>query len=138
MVEMAIVTPVALIFVFGLIVGGLGAFRYQEVGYLAREASRWASVHGAEYASETGHAAASPTDVYNQIIVPKATGLDLSKLTYSVTWQTSNQRTHTAVVGGNTVTIANTVTVTLNYNWIPEGYVPAKTLTSTSVSVMSF
>ena len=137
-VEFAIVSPIALFLLFGLIIGGMGVSRYQQIGYLSREASRWASVHGAEYAAETGHAAATATDVYNQVIRARANGLDLSQLTYSVTWNTNNHQTHTAVVGGNTVTIQNTVAVTVNYRWIPEAYLPAKTLTSTSVSVMSF
>lgn len=138
MVEFAIVVPLLFVLIFGLIVGGFGVARYQRVSLLAREASRWASVHGAEYASRTHNTAATAADVYNQAIVPKANGLDLSKLSYSVTWNTNNQQYHTAVVGGNTVKVANTVTVALTYTWIPGGYVPARTLRSTSVAVMNF
>lgn len=138
MVEFAIVAPAVFVLMFGLLIGGLGVSRYQQLAYLAREASRYASVHGAQYATETGHAAATPTMVYDSVIRPRAVGLNLSRLTYSVTWNTNNQQFHTVVVGGNDKQVANTVTVTLSYVWIPEGYVPQKTMHSTSVAVMSF
>ena len=134
MVEFAIVVPLLFVLIFGLIIGGLGVSRYQRVALVAREASRWASVHGAQYAFETGNAAATASDIYAQAIVPKAIGLDLSKLSYTVTWNTDNKQYHT--VGASKV--ANTVSVAVSYQWIPEGYVPQKTMTSTSVSVMSF
>ena len=47
--EFAIVAPVTFLLVLGLIVGGLGIFRYQEVSHLAREATRYASTHGGQY-----------------------------------------------------------------------------------------
>jgi Flp pilus assembly protein TadG len=139
MVEFAIVAPLLFVLIFGLIIGGLGVARYQRVASLAREASRWASVRGAEYAARTHSTAATASDVYTQAIVPKAGGLDLSRLTYTVTWNTDNRQYHTAVVNGNPVRIANTVSVALSYQWIPEiSYVPPRTMRSTSVSVMSF
>jgi len=134
LVEFAIVAPVVFTLIFGLIIGGLGVSRYQQLAFLAREASRYASVHGAEYANVTGHAAATQTDVYNNVIAAKAVGLDMSRLTYSVTWNTSNAQFRT--VGG--AKVANTVSVALTYVWIPGGYLPQKTMRSTSVSVMSF
>jgi hypothetical protein len=123
---------------FGLLVGGLGIFRYQQVARLAREASRWASVHGAQYATDTKNPAATAQDVYNNAILPNATGLDLTKLTYSVTWNNSNSQYHTATVSGSQVQVAKTVTVTVTYKWVPEAYFGGATLASTSVSVMSY
>ncbi len=55
-------------------------------------------------------------------------------LTYSVTWNSSNSQFHT--VSGNKV--ANTVTVTVTYHWIPEAFLGGITLSSTSVCVMSY
>lgn len=133
-VEFAIVAPLVFLLILGLIVGGLGVARYQQLAYLAREASRYASVHGAQYANDTGHPAATSTDIYNQVISPRSTGLNLSRLTYSITWNTSNTQFHT--VGA--AKVANTVSVALTYVWIPEKYLPQKTMRSTSVSVMSF
>ena len=43
-VEMAVVAPLVVLFLFGLIVTGLGVFRYNQTAYLAREAARYASV----------------------------------------------------------------------------------------------
>jgi Flp pilus assembly protein TadG len=137
LVEFAIVAPVLFLLLFGLLIGGGGVFRYQQVAYLAREASRFASLHGAAYHAETGNPAATQADI-TQFCAQKATGLDLSKLTCTVTWNTSNAQFHTVVVNGNTVQVANTVTVTVSYTWIPEAYVGQKTLSSTSVAVMSF
>jgi Flp pilus assembly protein TadG len=138
MVELAVVGPVTLLILLGLLIGALGIFRYQQVARLARDASRWASVHGTQYANDTNNPAAAPTDVYNQVIVPNATGLDLNQLNYSVTWDTSNSPCHTATVNGQQVKVANTVTVTITYQWIPEAYLSGITLTSTSVTVMSY
>ena len=137
-VEAAIVYPVALFFVLGLVVGAMGVFRYQETAALAREAARYASVHGASYAQATGKSAATAQDVYNNAIAPKAVGLDPSKLTYSVTWNQSNKPQETVIVNGNVTYVTNTVTVTVTYNWIPEVYLGGVTLTSTSVAQMAF
>src|ERR1019366_4722036 len=130
MVEFAIVVPLLFVLLFGLLIGGLGVSRYQRIASLAREASRWASVHGAEYAAETHKTAATASDVYNNAIVPKAVGLNLSKLTYAVTWNTDNGQYHTDVNGKK---VANTVSVALTYAWIPEGYIGQKNMKSTSV-----
>jgi len=138
MVEFATVGSATFLILLGLLIGGLGIFRYQQVARLARDASRWASVHGTQYAIDTKNTAATPQDVYNQAIAPKATGLKLSNLTYSVTWNTSNSPYHTATVGGNQVNVANAVTVTITYKWVPEAFLGGITLNSTSVSVMSY
>jgi Flp pilus assembly protein TadG len=138
MVEFAVVGPLTMLILLGLLIGGLGIFRYQEVARLARDASRWASVHGTQYAQDTNNPAATSTDVYNQAIAPNATGLDLSQLTSSVTWSTSNSPSHTATVNAQQVSVANTVTVTITYKWIPEAFLGGITLSSTSVSVMSY
>src|SRR5690242_8015878 len=122
-VELAAVSSVTFLLLIGMMVGGLGVFRYQQVARLARDASRWASVHGTQYAADTKNTAATATDVYQKAIVPNATGLDLSKLTYSVTWNTSNAPSRTIQVNNQPVTIANAVTVAVNYQWLPEAYI---------------
>jgi Flp pilus assembly protein TadG len=137
-VEFAVVGSVTLLLLLGLLIGGLGIFRYQQVAHLAREASRWAAVHGSDYAKETGNSAATPADVYNQVIAPNATGLDQSKITYSVAWNTNNSPYYITTVNGQTVNVTNTVTVTVTYQWIPEAFLGGTTVSSTSVSVMSY
>jgi Flp pilus assembly protein TadG len=138
MVEFAVAASATFLILLGLVIGGLGIFRYQQVARLARDASRWASVHGTQYALDTKNPAATSQDVYNLAIVPNATGLDLSHLTYSVKWNTSNSPFHTSTVNGQQVNVANTVTVTITYKWIPETFLGTINLGSTSVSVMSY
>jgi Flp pilus assembly protein TadG len=138
LVEFAVVAPITFLLVLGLIIGGLGVFRYQEMAHLSREASRWASVHGAQYAKETGNPAATPNDVYQQVIAREAAALDLSKLNYSVIWNTDNRPYHTTIVNNQVVPVYNTVTVTITYQWVPEAFLGGITLTSTSVATMSY
>jgi Flp pilus assembly protein TadG len=138
MVEFAIVAPVTFLLLLGLLIGGLGIFRYQQVARLSRDGARWASVHGTQYALDTKNPAATAQDIYNQAIAPNATGLNLSKLTYSVTWNTSNSPYHMAMVNGQQVKVANTVTVSITYQWIPESFLGAINLSSTTVSVMYY
>jgi Flp pilus assembly protein TadG len=139
MVESTIVLSTLLTLLIGFIVGGLGIFRYQQVAACAREGARWASVHGAQYQKETGNAAATPTDVYNNAILPMAVGLDTGQLSYTVAWNNSN-----APYGVNPTSkppgqpLNNTVSVTVSYVWIPEAYFPRVTFTSTSVMPMSY
>jgi Flp pilus assembly protein TadG len=125
MVECALVYPIVFLFVIGLLVAGLGIFRFQEVASLAREGARYASVHGTKYAQVTGNAPATAKDVYQNAIVPRMVLLDPNQLTYTVTWSPDNQP-------------GSTVTVTLKYNWVPEAYLGNMTLTSTSVVQMSY
>jgi Flp pilus assembly protein TadG len=137
-IEFAITCPIVFFFIFAIIVGGLGVFRYQQVASAAREGARWASVHGADYAEETKKPAATPADVYNQAILPLAVALDPNYLTYSVTWDKSNVPLE--VTGGNYETpIGNTVTVTVTYQWFPELLLVGPfTLTSTSTAQMVY
>src|SRR5262249_48858679 len=89
-VECAIVLPLTPRLVFGLLVGSLGVFRYQEVASRAREGARYASVRGAKYQSVTGHSAATAVDVYNSAISPRMVILDPNRLNYTVTWNPDN------------------------------------------------
>jgi Flp pilus assembly protein TadG len=124
-VESALIYPLTLLLILGLIFGGLGIFRYQQMAALAREGARWASVHGDAYARETGNPATTAHDVFKTAIQPKAVALYPNCLNYTVTWS-PDQRA------------GSTVTVTLSYRWVPEAfYNGAITLTSTSNAVMT-
>jgi Flp pilus assembly protein TadG len=124
----------------GTVIVAMGIYRYQLVATLAREGARYASVHGTQYATDTGNAAASASDVYNNAILPMAVGLDTSALTYSVTWNTKNSPTSynpNSTPPGEP--IYNDVIVTVNYQWSPEFYITGPlTLTSTSKMPMSY
>jgi Flp pilus assembly protein TadG len=124
-VESALVFPVLILFLFGLIIGGLGIFRYQEVASLAREGARWASVRGTNYAAATARAPATAADVYNNAIKPNLVALDPNQLSYSVTWNTDNRP-------------GNAVIVQVSYQWIPEAFLGGITLTSTSTMTVSY
>src|SRR5262249_15859062 len=80
-VERAIIYPLTLLLLPGILIGGLGIFRYQQVASLAREGARYASVRGAKYAqSVPGATAATQSDVYNNAIKPRLVMLDESQL----------------------------------------------------------
>ena len=122
LVESAMVYPVLFLVVLGIMILGISVFRHQQVSHMAREAARYAVVKGARYAEENAATAASATDIYNNAIVPHAAGMNLSNLTYSVTWTDSNTQSSSVVVtdasGNSSIqTRFNTVTVTVQYSW---------------------
>ena len=134
-VEMAVVAPLVVLFLFGLIVTGLGVFRYNQTAYLAREAARYASVRGTDYALDTKQPAATADSVHQAVVLARAAGLTPSRLTTAVTWDKSNSPRNLALDG--TVT-TNYVTVTVSYVWRPEiPLLREMTLTSTSRVPMS-
>lgn len=117
-VEVAIVAPITFMMLIGLMVGGAGTFRYQQVSSLAQEGARWASVRGPNYRNRTGNPMPNAQDVFQNAIKPFATSIDLDQLQYSVTRDSDNA----------------TVTVTLNYTWLPEAFGERMTMTSTVVA----
>jgi Flp pilus assembly protein TadG len=146
LVESAMVLSLVCMFIFGLVIGGMGIFYYQSVSLLAREAARYASVHGTNYQTDTGNGSVSSVDIYNAAIVPMASGLDLSKLTYSITYNGASSgawdsNTHLVqyVSGGSGGTPKTaTVSVTVNYNWTAALYFGTVNLSSTSTMPMMY
>jgi Flp pilus assembly protein TadG len=136
-VEFAIVCPLAFFLIFATIVGALGTFRYQQVATLAREATRWASVHGSEYEEETGEPAATAADVYAEAIEPRLVGLRPQNLSYEVTWNRNNMPL--SVISDYSAPVGNTVTVSVTYKWLPELFLVGPiSLTSTSTAQMAY
>jgi len=136
-VECAFVYPVFLLLVLGLLVGAAGIFRYSQLASLTREAARYASVHGGQYAQETGNPAATADDIYKNAILPYAVNLDPANLAYTVSWDTDNMPYH--MTDDYEKPLANTVTVTVRYTWLPEVYlVDPVTQTSSSTMTMSY
>jgi Flp pilus assembly protein TadG len=161
LLECAIVYPVTFFLILALVVGGMGIFRYQEVAHLAREAARFASTHGGQYAQDNAAAISAGTlpnvnDSYlaNTVVVGRAVALDPTRLQVQVTLNTYNGTydwDNTAATynrwpystfiqnGAAVVPIQNTVTVTVSYSWMPEMYLVGPiNLTSTSVSPMNY
>src|SRR5262245_46773035 len=137
LVECAIIYPITFLILIGLLVGSMGMFRYQEMASLSREAARYASVHGTDYARDTGTTAPTPEQIYQAVVVPQAVNLDLERLSYSITYDQSNAPTSVKVASGNVQPYTNKVKVTLTYQWIPEAFLGGITLTSTAELPMS-
>jgi hypothetical protein len=138
LVESALVYPLLFLLLLGTVILVLGVFRYMEIAALARESCRWASVRGKHYAKDTGKPAATPADVYNNVIAPQGVGLNLSRLSYSVTWISDNNDYHTIVLENDVFPVTNRVRVTITYQWIPEAFFPPVNMTSTAESIMSY
>jgi hypothetical protein len=139
LLEHALVLPILVLLFLGLVIFGLGVFRHQQMVTLAREGARYACVRGAQYQAETGNPAATPSDVYNQAILPMAVGLDVASLSYSVTWPNGNAPVYAdpnSIPPGQPA--GATVVVTVTYNWIPEALFGGMTLSSTSVMPMQY
>jgi hypothetical protein len=82
-------------------------------------------VHGLKYAQTTGKNAATAQEIYDEVIRPRAAALDLSRLTYQISWNPDN-------------TQGAQVTVRLTYHWLPEAFLGGMDLTSTSTMTISY
>ena len=152
-VVFAVVGVITFFLVFALCVGAMGVFRYQEVAHLAREGSRYASVHGGQYHldgidSQTGVPQVVSTADLVPIIQGRAVVLDPSLLTVSVSWSVPGYSppnmpfyddTDPNLIPPGQIAILNYVTVTVSYQWTPVAYLTGPiTLTSTSTVQMSY
>jgi Flp pilus assembly protein TadG len=136
--ESVVVLPTLMLLILATVVGGYGIFRYQQLSMLAREGARYASVHGGQYQQETGNAAATPQDIYNNAVLPYATNLDPALLSYQVSWNANNMP-YNMNNGDYETPTGNTVTVTINYKWFPEVFLVGPiVLSSTSTMPMSY
>jgi Flp pilus assembly protein TadG len=158
--ECVLVFSLLTLLVVGLVVLSMGVFRYQEVAYLAREAARYAAVHGGRYQQENATAINNGTlpnvnDSYltNNIVKAKAVALDTSQLTVGINFNMSSgsydwddtadnaQRWPSSqkTINGQNYNETNTVSVTVSYQWVPEWFLSGPiTLTSTSVMPMCY
>ena len=122
-VEAAAVYPLTMLLLIGTIVLGLGVFRNQQLQALADEGARYASVHGPQYASESGGSVAATSDIQNNVLTPMAVGLpgvSCSSVSYSA------------------ASLPCTVTVTLTYTWNPEGFFNSVTWTASSTLAATY
>jgi Flp pilus assembly protein TadG len=159
-VEFALVAPITFFLILATVIGGMGVFRYQEVAAMAREAARFASTHGGMYARDNNQAilngslpSANKNYIINNIVLPNAISMDASKVSTAIAFNMSSgsfdwddtadnaSRWPYSLtnVNGTTYSETNTVTVTVSYTWVPEGFLNGPiTLTSTSVMPMSY
>ena len=126
-VETAIVLSVLMVLMCGMIIGGSGVFRHQQVQCLACEGARWASVRSGEYQKETG-AAPTKQQIIDQAILPKAVGMNASDITVQVEWIDKSTNTATdwdaatkdiRSVASTGEYVSNTVRVTVSFQWTP-------------------
>ncbi len=153
-VESAVVYSVTMLLLLGMLVGGLGVFRYQEVAHLAREGSRYASTHGGRYSQDgipqqTGVPAVASSADLLAYLQTRAVMLDPSKLQVTASWSAAGNvtpsnypyyvNTNPNLSPPGQQVITNNVTVTVSYQWFPECYLFGPfTLTSTSTMPMSY
>src|SRR4051794_24727629 len=81
--EAALIYPVLFMAILAVVLLGLSVFRYQQVSHISREASRWASVHGATYAKENNTTAATPQDICDKGVTPFAGGMSTQGMTFT-------------------------------------------------------
>jgi Flp pilus assembly protein TadG len=127
-VETAVVLFVWFLLLFGILLGGVMVFDYQQVAWLSREASRRASVRGSQYAADTGNVSPTRADLLQNVVLPLATALDPNQLTLEVflvdgstgavtDWDSSNKAVYVVLSDGSKV--ANRVRVRVTYVWTP-------------------
>jgi Flp pilus assembly protein TadG len=156
LVESAFVFPIVML----VVVGAMGVFRYQETAYLAREAARYAAVHGGQYQKDNAAAITqgtlpNVTSAYlaTNIVQANSSNLDPSQLQVTINFNTSSgcygwdDTTNngdrwpysSVTINNTTYNVTNTVSVTVTYQWIPEWFLIGPiTLTSTSVMPMCY
>jgi Flp pilus assembly protein TadG len=161
LIEGAIVYPLVFFLLLGLVIGGMGIYRYQEVAALARSAARYASTHGAQFRKDTGQSVgtpgtsagttnnilwyqANPTgavgsdtswtgDIYDNAMRPQLIAVDPNYLSVQVGWPMVTNPSGTVVQNKPDNWPGSSVTVTVSYQWLPELYLIGPiTLTSTS------
>jgi Flp pilus assembly protein TadG len=116
MAEMAVVLPVVLTMMFGVIEGGRAIFAYGNVAHVAREATRYAIVRGS--ASEGQIATATDISNYAQ------TRSGISPITVTTTWLPDNKP-------------GSVVQVTVQHTYTPViPVLPSTTVSSTSRMVI--
>lgn len=145
-VETAVVLPVLFLVIIGIIVGGFGVFRYQQVAFLAREAARWASVRGSFYQRDTNQNSPTQQQIVDNAVTPFVTGMDPTAVGIQVQWVDKGANTtagwdgskkdvRTLTAAGNYVNSA--VRVTVSYQWVPEFFWNPQTLQSVCEIPMS-
>ena len=124
LVEAAIVIPVILSLLYGIICGALMVLTVDEVETATREAARYASVRGSSYAFNSGQPAATAADIA-QYAKAQGVTLDVSQITCNVSWDKSNRP-------------GNYVTVEVRYQWSGLGPFGAQEFVGRSTMLVSY
>src|SRR5262249_25234154 len=112
LIEVAVIQPVCFILLFGILLGGILTFNYQEVAWLCREASRRTSVRGNQYSQLTGKASPTEAEIRQNYVLPFVAAMDPSQLTVEVflidgtsgtatSWDSSNKAVYVVLKDGS-------------------------------------
>jgi Flp pilus assembly protein TadG len=159
-VEFAIIAPLLLTFLAGLVVCAVAVSDYQQTASLAREATRFAAVHAGQYQKENATAITQGTlpnvtssYIGTNIVQARAVNMDPTQLQVSVKFITSTGSFDwddtadngarwpysTTSVSGTNYNETNTVSVTVTYTYAPAWLLTGPiNLTSTSVVPVSY
>jgi len=140
LVEFAIVLPVVIFMILGIVVMSYCVNTYQQLAGLARIGARYAAVHGADYARENNQARATAASVRANVVLPYSVGLDPNSLTVAVSWNDPNEAPkYPNPAFGDGRPLINIVTVTLTYQWQTSLMnIGPYTLTATSHQYMQY
>jgi Flp pilus assembly protein TadG len=139
-VEQALVLPIMLAVLFGAIDMSRALYTYHYVSYIAREATRWASVRS----KNSFNGGVTPTQLQTYVSDVSGMGLDKNQITSSLSYIAPSNPTPLCP-GGTTDSVLNNkpgcvVQVTVNYNYtffmpfLPKG---AFTMSSESQMVIT-
>lgn len=146
--EAVVVYPCLFVLLFVIIVGGVGVYRYQLVACQAREATRWAAVHAANWSADFQQPLTTSQQIQQAAVTPLTAGMDPSYLAVQVyfvdqgsgsvsAWDSSSRTPTSTLASGANVT--NTVRVTVTYTWLPEMFLAGPFyLKSTSEQPISY
>lgn len=123
-VEAAVIVPVVLLILFGIISGAVLVFSADEVSNVAREGTRYGSVRGTTYAFETKRPPATADEI-KAFVKQQAVMLDPSRMTVTVTWQGTNRP-------------GNYITVEVHYQFPGLAIFGAREFVSKSTAVMTY
>jgi Flp pilus assembly protein TadG len=122
--EFALMLPLLLLLLLGIMWFGLALYAYHFVSGAAREATRFAIVRGSACRNLSGGCPATATDVQNYVRDTAPLGIHASAITVTTTWTPNNRA-------------GSVVNVTVQYNFqflLP--FVPSRTVVMTSSSQM--
>lgn len=146
-VETAVVLPLLLFVLLGLIVGGTCVFRYEQVAGQSREAARWACVRGGDYEKDADRRPTTQQEIFDRVVEPMRCGMDPAALTLRVQWvnkasgdvrdwDDAPKDVRSITPDGEYTT--NAVRVTVTYRWVDSGFFGPLTLRSVSELPMSY
>jgi Flp pilus assembly protein TadG len=142
-VEFAVIAPIVFLLLIGFAVMALGVYRYQQVGFLARVGARYASTHGAQYRTDHRLPPGTVDDWIEDIrvngVLPQASVMTPENLLVHVEWEMGSNFPKIPINDDGTEVITNSVTVTVEYQWLPEVFVGRPiTLKSHATVAMSY